>query len=256
MKRILTALILGPFMTWVVFWSRYEIFAVTVAVLASLCWYEFSQIAKQTHPQIPGWAGYLPGIALLLVPQRAELLIILTALLALVLAMRGSDLSLALPSAGIFLLGIVYIFGAWRTAILLREISPAWLFFSIVMNWIGDSAAFYAGRAFGKHKLAPTISPGKTWEGAIASLLFGSIVAVAILYYFIPTLNLPKALLLAAIANAFGQTGDLAESAMKRGAGVKDSGTMLPGHGGWLDRVDSSLFTMPVVYILYPWLAK
>ena len=256
MKRVLTALILGPFMTLVIFWGRYEVFAATVAVLASFCWYEFCNIAKQNYPQIPGWAGYIPGIAFLLVQERPELLIILTALFALVVAMRGDNLSTVLPTAGIFLLGIVYIFGAWRTAILLREYSPAWLFFSIVINWIGDSAAYYVGKNFGKNKLAPTISPAKTWEGSIASLVIGSIAAVAVLNFLVPGLNPAKALVVAVIANAFGQTGDLAESAMKRSAGLKDSGNMLPGHGGWLDRVDSSLFSMPVVYVLYPWLGK
>ena len=256
MKRVLTALILVPIVTWIILRGSPEIFLITVAILASLCWFEFSQMITSLCAEFPRWAGFIPGLALLYTRDRGELLIILTGLAALVVAMRAPNLLKVLPSAAIFLIGIVYIFGAWKTAILLREYSVGWLMFSIINNWIGDSAALYAGKAFGKNKLAPNISPGKTWEGAIASLVFGSLGSVLILHYLTPDANLFKASIVALLANSAGQIGDLAESAIKRGAGVKDSGTMLPGHGGWLDRVDSSLFSIPVVYALYPWLGK
>ena len=253
MKRILTALILAPIVTWVILWGTPDIFQVAVAVFASLCWFEFSQLVSPICYQIPRWAGYIPGLALLVTPGRSELLLLLTAFIAVIIAMRSSELSDVLPSAGVFLFGIVYVFGSWKTAILLREQSTAWLMFAIVINWIGDSAAMYVGKAFGKNKLAPTISPGKTWEGAIASLVVGSLGALALLHYLSPQVDLLKAVCVAMAANCAGQVGDLAESAIKRGAGVKDSGSTLPGHGGWLDRVDSSLFSIPVVYALYPW---
>lgn len=255
MKRVLTALILVPIVSWIILRGSPEIFLVTVAVLASLCWFEFSQLTAPLC-NIPSWTGFIAGLALLVTRERSELLIILTALAALVIALRGPELAKVLPSAAIFLIGVLYIFGAWKTAILLREYSVGWLMFSIIINWIGDSAALYTGKSFGKNKLAPSISPGKTWEGAIASLVFGSFGAVCVLHYLAPEANLFKASIAALLANSAGQTGDLAESAIKRGAGVKDSGTMLPGHGGWLDRVDSSLFSMPVVYALYPWLSQ
>ena len=255
MKRVLTALILVPIVSWIILRGSPEIFLVTVALLASMCWFEFSQMIAPLCLQFPRWAGFIPGIALLYTRDRGELLIILTAIAALVVALRGSELAKVLPSAAIFLMGVLYIFGAWKTAILLRQYSVGWLMFSIIINWIGDSAALYAGKSFGKNKLAPGISPGKTWEGAIASLIFGSFGAVCVLHYLAPEANLFKASIAALLANSAGQIGDLVESAIKRGAGVKDSGTMLPGHGGWLDRVDSSLFSMPVVYALYPWLA-
>ena len=256
MKRVLTALILVPIVTWIILRGSPEMFLVTVAILASLCWFEFSRLIAPLCPQFPRWAGFIPGMAMLVTRDRGELLIILTAITALVIAMRASDLASVLPSAGIFLIGVVYIFGAWKTAILLREYSVGWFLFSIVINWIGDSAALYVGKSFGKNKLAPTVSPGKTWEGAIGSLIFGSVGAVCVLHFLTPEANLFKAAVVALLANSAGQIGDLAESAIKRGAGVKDSGSMLPGHGGWLDRVDSSLFSMPVVYALYPWLGK
>jgi phosphatidate cytidylyltransferase len=106
------------------------------------------------------------------------------------------------------------------------------------------------GRKYGRHKLAPAVSPGKTWEGAMASSVAGLIFGLIYLPLAIAGTSLLKAGILAVAANAAGQVGDLAESAIKRGAGVKDSGTMLPGHGGVLDRVDSTMFSLPVLYTL------
>ena len=128
----------------------------------------------------------------------------------------------------------------------LRTISPYWVFYANAINWVGDSAAYFVGRAIGKHKLAPRISPGKSIEGAVASVIFASVFGVAFLHYFLPGTPLWLAMGVSVAANIAGQLGDLAESALKRGAGVKDSGTLLPGHGGWLDRLDSSLFSLPV----------
>ena len=158
------------------------------------------------------------------------------------------------------LLGILYIFGAWKTAILLHDVTQPplphlsagryWLMFALMVNWIGDTGAYYAGRAFGRNKLAPAISPGKTWEGAVASALTAILFGQIYLPLAITGTSLTKAGVLALAANVAGQVGDLAESAIKRSAGVKDSGTLLPGHGGMLDRVDSTLFVLPVLYAL------
>jgi phosphatidate cytidylyltransferase len=163
--------------------------------------------------------------------------------------MRSEDLAEVLPRAAAMLLGVVYVFGPWKCAILLREISPYWLLFALAINWVGDASAFYAGKNIGMHKLAPRISPGKSWEGALASVIAAVAFGVFYLRHFWPEMSVFAAVAVSALANAAGQLGDLAESALKRGAGVKDSGTILPGHGGMLDRVDSTLFTMPVVYV-------
>ena len=153
------------------------------------------------------------------------------------------------------MLGILYIFGSWRCAVGLRDLSPHWLCFALALNWIGDMAAYYAGRTFGRHKLAPKLSPKKTWEGSIASIAAAAALGVLYLHYALPERPVWELLLISALANVAGQVGDLAESAIKRGADVKDSGTLLPGHGGFLDRVDGTLFTLPVVYLwlLRPW---
>ncbi len=166
--------------------------------------------------------------------------------------MRAEDLAKALPRAGLLLTGVLYVFGCWKCAILLRQINPHWLMYALLVNWTGDIGAYYIGRHFGRHKLAPRVSPNKSWEGSAASVAASVLVAGAYLAYFIPGFGIGRALALTVVANAAGQFGDLAESTMKRGVRVKDSGTLLPGHGGFLDRVDSTLFTLPVVYA---WLA-
>jgi phosphatidate cytidylyltransferase len=120
----------------------------------------------------------------------------------------------------------------------------------MLLSWAGDIAALYIGRPFGKHKMAPRVSPAKSWEGAAGSVAGGMLVGGIYAHYLIPQAPLAEALALAAAGNIAGQLGDLCESALKRGAGVKDSGTLLPGHGGWLDRIDSSLFSVPTVYAL------
>jgi phosphatidate cytidylyltransferase len=122
--------------------------------------------------------------------------------------------------------------------------------FGLMVNWIGDTGAYYVGKNFGRHKMAPAVSPGKSWEGAAASAVTGILFGVIYLPLAIRGTSPIAAGLLALVANAAGQIGDLAESAVKRGAGVKDSGSLLPGHGGMMDRVDSSMFALPVVYAL------
>jgi len=122
--------------------------------------------------------------------------------------------------------------------------------FGLMVNWIGDTGAYYVGKNFGRHKMAPAVSPGKSWEGAAASAVTGILFGVIYLPLAIRGTSPIAAGLLALVANAAGQVGDLAESAVKRGAGVKDSGSLLPGHGGMMDRVDSSMFALPVLYAL------
>jgi len=125
------------------------------------------------------------------------------------------------------------------------------LFFALALNWAGDTTAYYIGRQFGRHKLAPVVSPKKSWEGAFASVAGSVIFGLLYLGHFLPLLPWWEIVIIAILGNIAGQFGDLAESAMKRGAGVKDSSNILPGHGGMLDRVDSSLFALPIVYIIY-----
>ena len=225
--------------------------------MALLCFREYATITGAFAP-----LGFVVGVLILLVPQYALApLFILTALGAMCLPLASPDMERGVARSAALLLGIIYIFGAWKTAVLLHDADPRlaafgvpaghhWLMFGLMVNWIGDTGAYYVGRRFGRHKLAPLVSPGKTWEGAVASAVTGLIFGLIYLPLAIRGTSLLIAACLALAANVAGQLGDLAESAIKRGAGVKDSGTLLPGHGGFLDRVDSTLFALPVLYVL------
>ena len=133
-----------------------------------------------------------------------------------------------------------------------------WVFFALFVTFASDTAAFFVGRALGRHKLASAISPGKTWEGAIGGILGAIIVS---LFFTLNTalalpLNWGQAVLLGLLVSIFGQLGDLAESLFKRYTGVKDSGSVLPGHGGFLDRMDSVVFAGTVVYYYVVWVIQ
>jgi phosphatidate cytidylyltransferase len=248
MRRILTALVLIPIIVYVVLWANFWVFLAVLATVACLCYREYNDIAKDYGFGAPGPLGYAVGLLLLVWEGQPWLLIVGGALLMFTLAMRMEDLSKALPRSALLVTGIVYIFGCWKCALPLREVNPHWLMYGLMLNWAGDTGAYFIGRPFGRHKLAPRVSPKKSWEGSAASVVTSVLIAGAYLVRFVPQTPLWHIVLLTVAANVAGQLGDLAESAMKRGAGVKDSGSILPGHGGFLDRVDSSLFALPLVY--------
>jgi len=249
MKRLLTAAVLIPFILYVVYLGHpWLLFGVT-ALVALICYSEYSGLAAGYGVTKPGPVGYAAGLLVLAMnPQDGYLILTLVAVIALSLVLRLDDLHQALPHAAFLLFGIIYIFGAWKFAILLRAASPHWLAFALILSWAGDSLAYYAGKSFGRHQLASRISPNKTWEGSVASLAGSMVLGI---FYLHLTLSVPmlEAAALSAAANIAGQAGDLAESALKRGANAKDSSSLLPGHGGLLDRVDSTLFALPVVYL-------
>lgn len=248
MRRVLTALALIPFVAYVVLWANHWIFLAVLLGAAFLSYREYDAIAAAYGFGPPGLLGYAAGIVLMLCTTEWWLPMAGLVVLALILSMRTDDLAKALPRAALLVLGVVYVFACWKCAIPLRERSPHWLMYALILNWAGDIGAYYVGRRFGAHKLAPRVSPKKSQEGAVASVVTSVLIAGAYLVKFLPSVPLWHAIALTAAANIAGQLGDLTESAMKRGAGVKDSGAILPGHGGFLDRVDSTLFALPVVY--------
>ncbi len=158
--------------------------------------------------------------------------------------------------AGI-LVGLVVLFPTWLALVQLRVPGPAILLAILAVVWIADIAAYFFGKAFGKNKLAPAISPGKTWEGAIGAglgvVLYGSV--LRIVYAFDPV-AMPLWILCLLAVTAISIVGDLYESLLKRQAGLKDSSNVLPGHGGILDRIDSLTSTLPVVALLWLLLLK
>ncbi|HLG98257.1 MAG TPA: phosphatidate cytidylyltransferase [Bryobacteraceae bacterium] len=248
MKRVLTALLLIPIFLYLILWAPYWGFLAAVAVVSVLCYREYANLAALHQIAKPGLFGYAAGLLVLFLPGTEEGFLVLVAILAMALALRVQDLTEWLPGAAALVLGVLYVFGSLRCGVELRAISPYWLLFALSLNWAGDIAALYTGKLMGRHKLAPHVSPAKTWEGAVGSVAVSLVYGAVYIPRFMPSAPLAEALTLTAVANIAGQLGDLCESAMKRGAGVKDSGSLLPGHGGWLDRVDSSLFALPVVY--------
>ncbi len=184
--------------------------------------------------------------------------LILSGILLLLIAELFRNKGSAIQNLGSTLLGILYI-GAFSSAIIrIREFysdapyyqNGGWIIISIFITlWLTDSAAYFLGSAFGKHKLFPRVSPNKSWEGAIAGFLFSMVTMVVLKAFVLSFLSWIDAVVFGLIIGLFGQIGDLIESLIKRDAGVKDSSNIIPGHGGIFDRFDSLIFSAPIVYL-------
>jgi phosphatidate cytidylyltransferase len=263
MKRILTAVIVLPFLiASILISSLWWVFVLLAAAAMVLGLWEFYLLAKRLKLQPDPVAGYVAGAALITIPLQndpANVLLVLFVIIALTIGTliaatrRGAPFEKMIPSVGSTLLGVLYIPLLGSHLVALRMGFPHTLsadllsfFFLVLMG--SDAGAYYSGRALGKHKLAPSISPGKTWEGAIGGIVAAIAMAALAHFWFFRELPLKYMLPLAAIMALLGIFGDLAESALKRGAGAKDAANILPGHGGMLDRLDSLLFNAPVIY--------
>jgi phosphatidate cytidylyltransferase len=266
MKRILTAVVLILVVFAVVFLGHLWMVAVLAALIAELAGYEYVQLAGATGLKIPIW-WMAPATAMVFVAAYAwpadTQLPAMTALGFVLFALSGflRPLKQVLPETAAGVFGLLYI--AYPLSLLAliwnRDDGKPLLLFLMVCVWAGDIAALYVGKTFGRRRLAPRLSPGKTWEGTVASLV-GSMLAGGAVFWIGELLSargnmvlhieepLWQGMILAAVLNAAAQLGDLLESAIKRGAEVKDSGTMLPGHGGVLDRIDALLLATPVLW--------
>lgn len=258
-QRIITALILLPIVIWCVFFApgawAFQLFAMLIVAVAA---WEWAKMAGLRHPVLQGGYALFVLVALVLLALRPELMkqgqtpLLGTAVLFWLVAHRlvraypsGAD-SWANPAL-LSVIGLVLLVPAWLGLVILHGHSAAWLMYLFVLVWGADTGAYFAGRAFGSSKLAPNVSPGKTWEGFLGGLLLTLSVAVGVALYrdlsgqrFMAFFGLS---LLTVLASALG---DLFESMVKRRAGIKDSGTIFPGHGGALDRIDSLTAAAPV----------
>ena len=238
--------------------------------------YEFWFLARRVGAKPGVVAGYSAAAALLAAffynePSLVTLVVIALVIAALAAEMlRGAPFDKMIVSVGSTVLGVLYVAvlggflvavrtgfpqvfgpeeGYWFSGQFVdRTLSTHLLGFFFLVLMGSDTGAYYAGRAFGKHKLAPAVSPGKTWEGAVGGMLASLVAAALAHFWFFPELGLTAALPLAAVMNVLGVVGDLVESALKRGAKAKDAAQILPGHGGLLDRLDSLLFNAPLLY--------
>jgi phosphatidate cytidylyltransferase len=248
MKRLVTAAIGVPATILLTLFAPDFFFALLVALAAAICAEELMRLGAMSLQTRPGhWVPALAAsVSLSFTGGTSTVLIILAfaMLIAFAAAAFSASLRDALPRAALTVLGIVYC-GLTLGFLLLMRREMVLVLLGIL--WIGDTAAFYGGRKWGQHPLAPGISPRKTVEGAFAGLI-ASVIAGVVLGVWLAEES-SGALLSGSILTACaGQLGDLVESAMKRSAGAKDSSTLLPGHGGLLDRFDGLLFAAPLYY--------
>ena len=265
MKRVLTAVVLIPIVLALVLLEPLWMLTVVTAAVAALAGWEFMGLAERVGAKPPRIAVLVAILALFAgvfeYPDQATAVFGILALGLLVYCTFSIRIDQVTAEASVSIFSLVYV-GLTLTAIpALRAESngPSLVIFLLCVVWAGDTAALYVGRAWGRHKLAPTLSPNKTWEGSLGSVA-GSLLAAGVLLGLAALLDLWDSarlsypddvwywLLLAVVVNVAAQLGDLAESALKRSAGVKDSGTLLPGHGGILDRIDALLLAAPVMW--------
>jgi phosphatidate cytidylyltransferase len=301
MKRVLTAAVLAPVVLLLVFRAPLWLFVLAVVAIIILALHEYVAMAEAAQLKpfkwltfilallpfallwINGWPVERPynkiAFSFIFLPNWLTVLAA-SAVASGVLLVFRKDLRMGMASVGVSIFGPIYIAVALSFLICLRADTRILVIFVLFSVWAGDIAAYYVGRSIGKHKLAPIVSPNKSWEGAVASVMASIIVAFLVFHfrYFLTTLFSPRwsfgpdswtfyqaaptpppiyatpwrmllhVAALGALTNVAAQFGDLFESALKRGAGVKDSGTLLPGHGGVLDRIDALLFAIPVVW--------
>ena len=281
-KRVATAAVLIPFAVGIVLWGSTAILALAVGLVTLLALFEYFALGEAighrayrfwtasctlllifaqwlmaddaayrlsgdliAYHRVWWFANAVPGL-------EAVFFLFVLGIAALTLFTRR-PLVETLPAAGISASGLILVAFPLSYAIRLHGFGthgPLLLLFAMVIIWVGDTTAYFVGRSMGKYNLAPHLSPNKTWEGTVASFLGSLIVAVVFARFM--TVPLPHLLGMAAVGNVAGQVGDLLESAYKRSAGIKDSGSILPGHGGVLDRIDALILAIPVVW--YYWI--
>ena len=265
MKRIVTAAILILITLALIFFGPFWLFTLYCAIAASLAFWEYLDIVDALGARSPRIASLVAFAAIYICIWKYPDFLTATvggiALVLLAFCTFRSPIEQIIPDVASSYLGIVYVGLSFATLPLIFEQSngPSLLLFLFVAVWSGDIAALYIGKTFGKHKLAPRLSPGKTWEGSIASLAASGLFTLFLLWiasflsaHSVDILSYPGFwfywLALAVFINAAGQVGDLVESGLKRAAGIKDSGTLLPGHGGVLDRIDALLLAAPLLW--------
>jgi phosphatidate cytidylyltransferase len=288
LKRIATAVVLIPIVMLLVLRAPLPVLAVVAAAIALITVYEFLKLTESYGVQPLRLPTYIfVGLLFLLLatssagktPQLSALKFVLVSGFAcaiapfifLTISMRRVQMSGAYPAAAASVFAFAYVALPMAMLVQLRQqlAGAFWLLYLLLVVWAGDIFAYFVGRSLGRHLMAPRISPKKTWEGAAASLAASLVVGSLLFTYalqissFLLRLGLIERrdglfglerpelwpiILLTVALNIAAQLGDLVESLIKRGAGVKDSGTILPGHGGMLDRIDALLFAAPVLW--------
>jgi phosphatidate cytidylyltransferase len=269
MTRLLTALVAVPLTLVAVFLFPDLWFFLFVAFCIAWAADEFVNLARHWAPRAP--LGLLPSLVVIVAALAyrhelnrgaaatgddlglmAFLLVLSLGVGTLVLFMKTPN-DQSLPAVGALTFGVPYFVLPIVSLMLLRRMDPWVVFLLFAIVWLGDSAAFYIGSTWGRHKMAPRVSPNKSWEGAVAGMVaaLGATIGWSLWRFGHVEWGLVA---LGGVTGLAGQVGDLVESMFKRGAGVKDSGGLLPGHGGALDRLDALLFAAPTLLAGLMWL--
>jgi phosphatidate cytidylyltransferase len=258
MTRIISALVLIPLAILIVVYAPPIFFLIGIGLIGTACLYEYFGLMRAMGIRVQPLFGLLAFWVLLIALRQSRFPAVTLLALVLIAAFlsalwRKSTIRERTFSLMAEVLGIFYFVLFLYPAIPVRYdfgpgIGRQWILLLLVVIWAGDTFALIAGKSFGKHLLAPVLSPKKTYEGAVAGLLGGVGIAAAAQHLFLPDLPMVHVILVSLLLGVFGQLGDLAESLLKRAAEIKDSSHLIPGHGGALDRMDSLLFAIPVLY--------
>jgi phosphatidate cytidylyltransferase len=258
-KRVITGLWGIPLLIAAVWFDKpLPWFTVLVAIWGVLAVFEFYKLVAGAKAQPLTYFGLIWTLLFIISPHfqydfTVPLLLTLAVILPLIWLLgrpkkEGVFIGWAWTLAGILYLGWLL---SYLVALRGLDGGRNWVFFALFTTFASDTTAFFVGRALGRHKLAPRVSPGKTWEGTIAGV-FGAII-VSLLFTLLIPISYAQAIVLGILVSIFGQLGDLVESLFKRNMGVKDSSRLIPGHGGFLDRIDSVVFVGVVVYYYVIW---
>jgi phosphatidate cytidylyltransferase len=268
---VATALVALPLLYAAVVWLPTTLFAILIGVVVVAAQSELYAMALAPTERAEWRAGRLPVFAAGVVGGAGLVAVVstpqiggagfsaaatgLVAVIAMTALASGRDLRIATGDAAFALFGVWYVAWLFGHLILLHNLPGGeWLVvFTLWVTWLADAAAFYVGRMWGRTPLAPRVSPRKTVEGAVAALVGGAMAAAVGAAWFAPQFSLGEAAILGGLMATAGMAGDLVESVIKRGAGVKDSGGIIPSHGGVLDKIDGLLFTAPVIYHYMVW---
>jgi len=292
LKRVLTAVVLIPLVLLLILRAPIEVLAFVAGVVALLAIRELLQLSEAYGSRPMHLPTYIfCGLLFFLIafhPGTPDLMstgaftyfglafCVLAPFVFLTLAMRKNDLASGFPAARVSVFAFVFIALPMACVVQLREQwqGAMMLLYLLLLVWAGDIFAYFIGKPFGRHRMSPRISPHKTWEGSLASVAASVIVGVLLFQGAVPLssqllrvglierkdgvfsasqFSLAQVIVISIVLNVAAQLGDLVESLVKRGAGVKDSGAILPGHGGMLDRIDALLFAGPVLWIIAAW---
>lgn len=262
-QRLITALVLIVVSLWALFGAEPLIWQAAVILIAMIGAWEWTQFMRLENQVIKlAFSFVTAGFVMLgLVFDLQNGIVYLAMLQLLIVVYLVTRFQLSAGQAGLSnrvmtgLVGLLFLVSFALSLIWLREAYSAWVvLFSMAMIWVMDSGAYFAGRRFGRHKLAPYVSPGKTWEGVLGGVVLVGLVSVLVWFEWAQTLYTPGLVvfvLFSSLIAALSVYGDLFESLLKRQVNIKDSGKILPGHGGVLDRIDSLLLALPLFWVFW-----